>query len=188
MTRTVWVVMVVLGVALGGTVALIKRGEGHTQPQQEAARAVLVPTEVARRVIVPPCGTGVPVTSENAGALARTPGSIVFVLQRDRGLRIVLVPRCQASQGAAPSEGAQLPSAAFLLPVGANITAGRGGSAEAGTELVQSQLTVPGNSTIRTVVVPRCIERREQAKKTVSGRAVILVPRQSKTTALAPPC
>src|SRR5919199_63335 len=65
----------------------------------------------------------------------------------------VLIPRCRASEGAAPSEGVNLPSAAFVLPIGAQVTAGRGGSAQAGTELVQSQLFVPGNSTIKDVVV-----------------------------------
>lgn len=177
--------LLVLGLGVGAAV----NTKPKPKPQQEISRAVLIPTERERRVIVPPCGTGVPVSSIDPDALATTPGSIAFVLKQGRGDRILSIPRCQASQGAAPSEGANLPSAAFVLPVAANLDAGRAGSVEAGTELVQSQLVVPANSPIETVVVPRCIESRDAAEETATGRTVILDPlKGQRDAALAPPC
>ena len=187
MTRTVWVVMAALIVVLGGTAIAMKKKK--STPHQEIARAVLVPTEKKRLVLVPPCGTGVPVASTKPAALEETPGTIRILLNAGRGDRILTVPRCQAAQGSQPSEGVNLPSAAFVLPIGAKITAGRGGSAEAGTEKVQSQLVVPANSSIETIVVPRCIESKKQAEKTATGRAIILNPtRAEPKVALAPPC
>jgi hypothetical protein len=148
-----------------------------------------VPTERAREVIVPPCGTGTNVAATKPAALAKTPGTIAFRLQKDNGDRLVLVPRCRASQGAAASEGVNLPSAAFILPIGAQVTAGRGGSAQAGTEKVESQLVIPANSTIETIVVPRCIETSQEAEKNATGRTLLLnsLPKDKKT-ALGPPC
>jgi hypothetical protein len=181
--------MALLVLLIGIPVAVIKNNEDKTVPHQEVSRLLRVPTDVDRRVIVPPCGTGVPVTSATPDTLAKTAGSVVIVLKKDRGDRLVLVPRCRASQGTAPSEGVNLPAAAFVLPIGAEVTAGRGGSAQAGTELVQSQLYVPANSTITTVVVPRCIERKPQAVETATGRTLILQPQPGrKSAALGPPC
>jgi hypothetical protein len=186
-TRVAWIVMAGLVVIMGGIAIAMKKQT--SKPQQEAARLVRVPTERDREVIVPPCGTGTNVAATNPRALAKTPGAIAFRLQKGNGDRLVLVPRCRASQGAAPSEGVNLPSAAFILPIGAQVTAGRGGSAEAGAELVESQLVVPANSTIETIVVGGCIETSQEAKKTATGRALILnaLPRDPKS-ALGPPC
>lgn len=189
MNRTLLAIMAVLVLGLGVGAAVLDKKKEKPKPKQDIARALLVPTEHERRVIVPPCGTGVPVASIDADELATTPGAVAIVLKKGRGDRILLVPRCTASQGAAPSEGANLPSALFVLPVGANIDAGRAGSVEAGTELVQSQLVVPANSPIRTVVVPRCIESRDAAEASATGRSVILDPAKGQPdTALASPC
>jgi hypothetical protein len=186
-TRTPWIVIILLILALGIPAALMTKSK--SKPQQELARAVLIPTETSRRVIVPPCGTGVPVTSQTPASLAKTPGSVVLDLKADRGDRLLVIPRCRASQGAQPSEGANLPSAAFILPIGANVDAGRAGSIAAGTELVQSQLFIPANSPIRTVVVPGCIESKQQAQETATGRTLIMKPLAGRRTeALAPPC
>jgi hypothetical protein len=186
--KVAFAVMGVLLLALAVPAALRENPE-HTEPHQELARAVLVPTEKERRVIVPPCGTGVPVASIPPEKLATTSGAISFILKQERGDRIVLVPRCRASKGASPSEGANLPSAAFILPLGARIEAGRGGSVEAGTELVQSQLVVPANSSIETVIVPRCIESKPEATVTATGRALILDPQPGRPkVGLAGPC
>ena len=187
MTRTVWVVMGLLALALAVPMMLMK--DRKSEPHQEVSRLIRVPTETVRRIIIPPCGTGVPVTTASPAALAKTPGSVVFLLKKGRGDRLVLVPRCRASEGAAPSEGVNLPAAAFVLPVGAQVTAGRGGSAQAGTELVQSQLFVPGNSTIKDVVVTRCSEKKPEAVETATGRTLILKPQPGrKTAAIGPPC
>jgi hypothetical protein len=174
-------------VVLGGiAIAMTKK---KTEPKQEASRLVRVPTERTREVIVPPCGTGTNVASTPPQALVKTPGTIAFRLQKNNGDRLVLVPRCRASQGAQPSEGVNLPSAAFILPIGAQVTAGRGGSAQAGTEKVESQLVIPANSTIATIVVTRCLETSQEAQKNATGRTLILNAERGRSdTALAPPC
>jgi hypothetical protein len=186
-SRTPWVVIILLALGLGIPLALIT--EKKSEPHQEVSRLIRVPTERVRRIIIPPCGTGVPVATVKPESLAKTPGSVTFRLKRGRGDRLVLVPRCRASQDAQPSEGSNLPAAAFVLPVGAQVTAGRGGSAQAGTELVQSQLFIPANSSIKDIVVPRCIERKVQATETATGRTLILKPQPGrKTAAIGPPC
>jgi hypothetical protein len=186
-TRTVWIVMVLLILGIG--IPAIIETTPHTTPRQEAARLVRVPTEVQRRVIVPPCGTGVNVSAETPDSLAKTAGSIVFLLKQGRGDRLVVIPRCQASEGAKPSEGVNLPSAAFVLPIGAELSAGRAGSIQAGTELVQSQLVIPANSPIKTVVVQRCSEEEFHARQAATGRTLIMNPERNRpTAALAGPC
>jgi hypothetical protein len=187
-TRVVWVVMAGLIIVLGGIAIAMKKGP-KSKPKQEAARLLRVPTEREREVIVPPCGTGTNVAVTKPEELVKTPGTIAFRLQRGNGDRLVLIPRCRASQGAAASEGVNLPSAAFVLPIGAQVTAGRGGSAQAGTEKVESQLVVPANSSIETIVVTRCIETSKEAEKNASGAALILDPLKSdRKSALGPPC
>jgi hypothetical protein len=174
-------------VVMGGIAIAMKKQT--TKPKQEASRLIRVPTERAREVIVPPCGTGTNVAATSPQALVKTPGTIAFRLAKDNGDRLVLVPRCRASQGAAASEGVNLPSAAFVLPIGAQVTAGRGGSAQAGTEKVESQLVVPANSTITTIVVTRCLETSQEAEKNATGRSLILAPLpRRKDAALGPPC
>jgi hypothetical protein len=186
-SRVSWIVMAALVVVLGGVAIAMKKKS--TEPKQEASRLVRVPTERAREVIVPPCGTGTNVAATRPDELRKTPGTIAFRLARNHGDRLVLVPRCRASQGAQPSEGVNLPSAAFILPIGAQVTAGRGGSAQAGTEKVESQLVVPANSQIDTVVVPRCLETAQEAQKNATGRALILkAVSEQPTVALGPPC
>jgi hypothetical protein len=180
-------VMAGLVVVLGGIAIAMKKKT--SEPKQEASRLVRVPTERAREVIVPPCGTGTNVASTKPAALVKTPGTIAFRLGKDDGDRLVLVPRCRASQGAQASEGVNLPSAAFILPIGAQVTAGRGGSAQAGTEKVESQLVVPANSKIETIVVTRCIETSQEAEKSATGRTLILnAARGQPKLALGPPC
>jgi hypothetical protein len=185
--RVALIVMLGIVVVFGGIAIAMKKKT--TQPKQEASRLVRVPTERTRQVIVPPCGTGTNVAATKPQALTQTPGTIAFRLSRNNGDRLVLVPRCRASQGAAASEGVNLPSAAFILPIGAQVTAGRGGSAQAGTEKVESQLVVPANSSIKTIVVPRCLETAQEAEKNATGRTLILDPLRGRpSAALAPPC
>ena len=179
--------MAALVLILGGVAVAMKKKT--TEPKQEASRLVRVPTERAREVIVPPCGTGTNVAATRPDVLRRTPGTIAFRLAQNHGDRLVLVPRCRTSQGAAASEGVNLPSAAFVLPIGAQVTAGRGGSAQAGTEKVESQLVVPANSRIDTIVVPRCLETSQEAQKNATGRALILNGAAGQpAVALGPPC
>jgi hypothetical protein len=186
-TRTVWIVMAVLIVVLGGVAIAMKKKT--TTPKQEASRLLRVPTDRTRRVIVPPCGTGTNVAATKADVLVKTPGTIAFLLQKETGERLVLVPRCRASQGAAASEGVNLPSAAFVLPVGAQVTAGRGGSAQAGTEKVESQIAIFANSPVDTVVIPRCVQTAQEAEKNATGRTIVIKgERGDAKVALAPPC
>jgi hypothetical protein len=187
-SRVAWIVIVGLIVIMGGIAIAMEKKE-TTKPKQEASRLLRVPTDRERRVIVPPCGTGTNVAATKADVLVKTPGTIAFRLQKETGERLVLIPRCRASQGAAPSEGVNLPSAAFILPIGAQVTAGRGGSAQAGTELVESQIAIFANSPVDTVVITRCIQSAKEAEKHASGRTIVIKgERGDPKVALAPPC
>jgi len=179
--------MAALVLILGGIAIAMKKEK--SKPKQEASRLLRVPTDRARRVIVPPCGTGTNVAAIKADTLVKTPGTIAFRLQKETGERLVLVPRCRASQGAAASEGVNLPSAAFILPIGAQVTAGRGGSAQAGAEKVESQIAIFANSPVDTVVIPRCIQTAKEAEKHATGRTIVIKgERGDPKVALAPPC
>ena len=65
MNRVALAVMVVLLLALAIPLALMENPE-HTEAHQELARAVLVPTEKERRVIVPRCIESKPEATQTA--------------------------------------------------------------------------------------------------------------------------
>ena len=185
-TRVPWFVMIGLALVLGG-IALTS-STSKTKPSNPGERAVIVPTDRVRTVVVPPCATGVPITASNAGTAEKTAGAITMQLAAGRGVRTVLVPRCSAIPHKAQSGTTNLPSAAFVLPVGAKGPAARGGQGVGISENIEAQLVVPQGSTITTIVVPPC-ERSGGLKKSGTGRAVVLGPLGGgSTTAVGPPC
>lgn len=151
-------------------------------------RAVIVPTaDAVRTLVVPPCGTGNTLSSANAASIVNTPGTTSVELPRGDGLRVVLVPRCGAGHGgsAGPSN---LPSAVFVTsPTTRLPSVGTGSNTSssqvAASQDAQLQLTVPGGSPIRTIIVGPC------EKASVSGAAQQVLSATSRsTTAVAPPC
>jgi hypothetical protein len=185
-TRIPWYVMIVLAVVLGGLAAASTSSKPKLSNPGE--RAVIVPTDRARTVIVPPCATGVSVTPSSARRAERTSGATVVRLAAGRGVRTVLVPVCSTVPHKAQSTGSNLPSAAFVLPVGAKGPAANGGKGVGISENIEAQLVVPQGSPVTTIVVPEC-EHPSNQKKSGQGRVVVIGGLHGRsTTALAPAC
>src|SRR4051794_18750585 len=113
--RTVVYVIAALAVVLG--IAGAVGGSSKKKPPKSFLeggnfRAVVVPTERPRTVVVTPCDAPAPRTGE--GALT-TPGVTTVRLGAAAGKRTVLVPRCVAPKGTAANGTANLPSAAVVL-------------------------------------------------------------------------
>src|SRR4051795_8219474 len=103
--------MAALLVLLGGGAIIAKKSKGGSAAK--GGRAVIVPTDRPRTVVVPPCATGMAVTAENAEQQLSTTGSTRVTVPQGTGTRVVVVPRCPARSGGT------LPSAAFVLGEGA---------------------------------------------------------------------
>jgi hypothetical protein len=185
-TRVPWYVMIGLAVVLGGLA--VAMNSSKSKPSNPGERAVIVPTDRARTVVVPPCATGVPVTAGSAASAASTAGATTVQLAAGRGVRTVLVPRCSAAPHKAQSGASNLPSAAFVLPVGAKGPAANRGQGVGISENIEAQLVVPQGSPVKTIVVPAC-ERSGGHKQSGTGRAVVIGPLGGgSTAAVAAPC
>lgn len=176
----VWIIgagLVLLLVAVSIAASALK----GKKPAPKGARALIVPTaDRARTVVVPPCNTGEPVTGATAASQVRTLGATAVQLPRGSGTRVVMIPRCTAGAGTTANPGANLPSAAFVLRIGARVPPDRTGALGG----FRSQLIVPTGSQASTIVVPPCTGEGASGR-----RAVVLAPRAGQShTALAPSC
>jgi hypothetical protein len=172
------VLAVVLGVA-GIVGKSTKKEPPNSFMDGGAFRAVVVPTDKPRTVVVTPCDAPSPTTGN--GAL-RTPGVTTVRLQRDSGMRTVLVPRCNALNGTQQNGMVNLPSAAFVLKPGERADT----VAKAAKTGVQGQLIVPSRSDAETIVVPPC--RAQKAPKPLAQKEVVLEAGSLPGTAVAPAC
>src|SRR3954451_1419946 len=174
--RIPFVVAGVLIVLLGGGVILTKSSKKSSGPKvpPETARALSVPANVPRTVVVAPCNTPVQQTKGPG-----TPGSTALQLPAGGGTRYVLVPHCLPKAGVTESPGA-IPSAAFVLPSGDRPAEGQGGSLVAGHLVARTQLLLPNGAKATTIVVPPC------TKKTAGKRDVALSG--DSRTVTAPKC
>jgi hypothetical protein len=174
-TRVIWYVMAALLVLLGGGAIVAGKKKGGSAAQ--GGRAVIVPTaDHSRTVVVPPCGTGVAVTSANAAQQADTTGSTRVTLPQGTGQRVVVVPRCPARSGGT------FPSAAFVLRQGSKIPVkGDKAARDPAVQDLRSQVLVPQESQAITVVVPAC-----SAKSSNKGSSAVVG--QFSSLAVAPPC
>src|SRR3954471_23752137 len=75
-------------------------------------RAVVVPTDRPRTVVVTPCNA--PATGASIG----TPGATTLRVPAGGGMRTVLVPQCAATQGTQVNGAVNAASAAFVLKPG----------------------------------------------------------------------
>ncbi len=172
--RTVWSVM--LGLLVFLVVLGVVSGKTSSTPSStitQGMRAVVVPTaDAARTVVVPPCGTGAPISSGATASFAGVTGVTIVQLPQGSGIRLVLVPRCAAGSGAATGTSL-LPSAAFVPKPGTPIPATGTGTANSSSSTssgsssssgpvvsdpsaATSQLVVSTGSDVRVVVVPPC--------------------------------
>ena len=188
MTRTVWVVMALLIIGLGVGAAV----QTEPKPQPAAGDRTRAPgpdRDFAQRDRAAVRHRGAGRDDPAGGAHAHTGHDR---LQAEEGARRPdrADPALPRVAGRRRERGRQRAVRRVRPPGRARcIEAGRGGSIAAGAELVQSQLFVPANSEIETVVVPRCIESKREAEKTASGRAILLEPQPSRPrVALAGPC
>jgi hypothetical protein len=180
--RTVVYVIGVLAVvlAIAGIVGESKKKPPPTSFLQGGSfRAVVVPTDRPRTVIVTPCNAPAPTTGQ--GALD-TPGvTTVRLVANAAGRRTLLVPRCGALKGTATNGTANLPSAAFVLKPGEQPTV----QPKAASAGVLSQVLVPDNSRASTIVVPPCTAGTKPPGGT--ERQVVVQP-GATGTAVAPAC
>jgi hypothetical protein len=186
--RSVWIVLFALLVLLVGGSLLA--GVGMTSSKvNQGLRAVVVPTsDIARTVIVPPCGTGTPVSSGGTANVLVT-GATVVELPQGSGVRLVLVPRCAAGSGASGGQSL-LPSAAFVprpntpIPtLGGKSASGSSGPVVADPSAATSQLEVTAGSDVHTVVVPPCTSSKTGPAESILGSAP-----GSPGVAVAPGC
>ena len=145
-SRVPWAVMGFLGLALLiGGVAAGKKEEKKKEPERkEVARAIVVPADKPRTVVVAPCDAPFQDTVANAAAARPVPLATIFELPRGDGVRTVLVPHCVQGSGTA---GGRAPAAAIVLASRAD---------DAGAEEAESRAIVPNASDLTTIVVPRC--------------------------------
>ena len=170
MNRTVLYVigaMAIIFVIAGVAGEKTKKSPPKSFVEGGSFRAVVVPADRPRTVVVTPCDAPSPSPTTGAGA-ARMPGVTNIRLDSTTGApRTVLVPRC--------STPANLPSAAFVL-----------GDGDRPPAAVQAQVLVPSRSEAETIVVPPC----RAGTGPVSGgqRQVVVQPRAPADTAVAPAC
>jgi hypothetical protein len=179
--RIPFVVAGVLIVLLGGGVLLFKGGKKSSGPKvpQENARAVSVPTDRPRTVVVAPCNTPVEQTTTSAAKGESTPGATTLELPRGNGTRFVLVPHCLPKAGVTATPG-NIPSAAFVLADKERPVEGQGGTLTAGSAVARTQLILPNGAKTATIVVAPC------TKKAAGKRDVALSGDSSTVT--APKC
>src|SRR3712207_3483116 len=174
--------MAVLAVVLG-IAGLVGKSSKKEKPNSftdgGSFRAVVVPTDKPRTVVVTPCDAPSPTTGNGA---MRTPGVTTVRLQGGSGLRTVLVPRCSALAGTQANGMVNLPSAAFVLKPGERADT----VAKAAKTGVQGQLILPGDSDAETIVVPPC--KAQKTPKALAQKEVVLEPGELPGTAVAPAC
>ncbi len=176
-----FIVAGVLVVVLGGAVLLTggsKKSKGPKVPQ-ENARALSVPTNQARTVVIAPCNTPVEQTARSAAKGEGTPGATTLRLPQGPGTRFVLIPHCQPKAGVTTTPG-NIPSAALVLAEGQRPVEAEGGTLTASGVNARTQLLLPNGAKTSTVVVPPC------TKKTAGKRDVALSG--DSATVVAPGC
>jgi hypothetical protein len=171
------VIFAIGAVALGG-----KKKKTTPASKPETARAVVVPADRARTIVVPPCQTPVQDTVKNAKAGKGTPGATTLELPKGQGQRTVLVAHCQPGTGSTTVDGT-IPSAALVLGDTKRRVESEGGIEEAGF-LARSQLVLGGGGTATTLVIPGCAKK----EGTKGQDAVLGAGGGSSSVAVAPSC
>jgi len=147
------------------------------------ARAVVVPAERERTVVVAPCGAPVTPTVENTAAGKATPNATTLSLPRGDGVRTLIVPNCLPKTGATNAAG-NLPSAALVLTGDERPTEGQEGEVTAGSFSARQKAILPDGSTMSTVVVAPCA----RATKGRGRDVVMAAAKGHRDVALAPSC
>ena len=153
-------------------------------PPPESARAVVVPVNRARTVVIPPCNTPVSDTTSEAAKGIAVPGATFFQLPREGGVRNLLVPHCQVGKTGSTNLAGDIPSAAFVLPEKERLTKDGEGRIHYKGVIADSQLTLPNGSRASTIVIPGCT-----TKEASKGRDIVIGgPKDKPDVAVAPSC
>lgn len=178
--RSVWVILggllllLLIGSAMGGK----SKTKAPPPKPLDNARAVLVSggDGIGRTIIVPGCnGPSVP-PAKDGGPPRPTENGVALQLPAAPAGRLILVPDCVKKSPDAFKSSSELPSAAFVLPVGSQTPGSPPLKLGAQTEVL-----VPRGSRAETVIVPPCTG--EGIKKDV-----VLSPGPGTTTGTAQRC
>jgi len=149
-----------------------------------SARAVVLPANRTRTVVIPPCNTPVSSTVRNAASGTPTPGATTFELPAGRGVHTLLVPNCQPTKSGSTNVEGSIPSAAFVLGDRERPTKDREGRLESDGVIAEAQLLLPDSSSTSVIVVPPCTK-----KPAGKGRDSVLGAAQGNSDlAVAPAC
>jgi hypothetical protein len=183
--RVPWIAGAALVVLLVGGALLVGGGKKSKSKSPasapETARALVVPTDRPRTVVIPPCQTPLQDTVRQAESGRPTPGATTFELPRAPGVRTLLVPHCQPGTGATNADGS-VPSLAVVLADRERLSEDQG-SIRAEGFLARSQLVLPGGSSAGTIIVPPCAK-----KGAAKGRDAVLSGDGGSDLAVAPVC
>lgn len=176
----VLILVVVIGVVVssGGK----KKVKAPSPPV--SARALVLPANRSRTVVVPSCNTPVSSTARNAARGRPTPGATTVELPQGRGSRTLLVPHCQPTKTGSTTADGGIPSAVFVLPGAKRLSKDGEGRVENDEVVAESQLLLRDRSSSSTIVVPPCIK-----KPAGKGRDVVLsAARGNPDLVVAPAC
>jgi hypothetical protein len=169
-------------ILIGGLVA----GGEETPPvprvpnPPENARALTVPADRARTVVVWPCGEPLRATPQQVRERRAPAGATVVRLPESGGDRTLLVPHCQSDEGVS---AAGKPSGAMVAASEKHLPEAQGGGLIAGPLVAKSQVILPPGSSASIVVITPC-----RTADAAEGRDVVLPVGRSDPIALAPGC
>jgi len=174
-------ILVVLIGALVATSGIFKKKKPTPPPPPVSARAVVLPANRSRTVVIPPCNTPVSTTARNAARGRSTPGATTVELPRGLGSSTLLVPNCQPTKTGSTTVDGGTPSAAFVLAGRQRLSKDRGGRIESDGVVAESQLLLPDGSSTSTIVVPPCIKKPtdnelESSLSADKGNALVVAP------------
>jgi hypothetical protein len=177
-----WIVGAVLAVALVVGVLVATGGKSKSKappPPPESARALVMPANRARTVVVPPCNTPVADTERAARRGEAAPGATQLQVPRGRGLRTVMVPHCQPDTGSTTLSG-DVPSAAFVAGGERRLGKDAQGNLIVGGAVAKSQLVLPDDSQATTIVMPACDKKTGEKDEVLSqeqaGSGLVTAP------------
>jgi hypothetical protein len=145
----------------------------------ENARALTVPTDRARTIVVWPCGQPLRATPQQVRERRPPAGATVVELPATGGDRTLLVPHCQSKDGVSAAGKA---SGAIVAASNKHLPEVQGGGLSAGTLVAKSQVIMPAGSAAEVVVITPC-----RTPDAAEGRDAVL-PADAGPIVLAPGC
>jgi hypothetical protein len=146
----------------------------------ENARALTVPADRTRTIVVWPCGRPLPATPQQVPERRTPAGATVVQLPESGGDRTALVPHCQSKEAVTASGKA---SAVLVAASGKHLPEAQGGGLTAASLVAKSQVILPGGSSATTVVIQPC-----RTADAAEGRDAVLAVARAVPIALAPGC